>query len=242
MNNYKRSAILSSEGKISFFYATSLLFAGLYLFGHINQLQSSLAGTRLLNITNILMCILGVIQTFVAVFIVFGKKKLLKFSLYAISALYFFGNFWIIKWLYTVIRSGDISFNFVNYQYTHWRYLFNNTTWASSNADTLLLNYANAVLWYCLARDIDSDKKKSCIWMGGIIIVSFILPIIFYALTRFKFIPNWWIEKSLTLFVSYISILVVMLSAKNKKSLWDRCVCSMIKINTPKSNNQKGKK
>ena len=230
MSRYgKRSSNLAAGGKIPFFYALSLLFAGLYIFGHINQLQASITGSGLLNLTNILMCILGVMQSLLVVFMITGKKKWLKFTLYTIASLYLFGNAWIIKWLYSIIRTGEVSFNFVNYQYNIWGYLFNNTTWASSNADTLLFNYVNSVLWFTLAKAIDRDKKKSCICMGGIIFVTFILPIIFYAATRYKLIPEWWIKKSITLFISYISLFVIMVISTTKKSFWDRYVCQVVK-------------
>lgn len=226
--NNNRAVNLTSGGKIPVLYAVSMIFSALYVFGHINQLQGTIIrpGSGYLNIINLLLCILGILEALFPIFIVMGKSRLLKIDLYAIGSLYIVGNLWFIRWIFTILTSGEVSFDFAAYQLS-WYNMFNHTTWASRNAETLLLNYLNAFLWFRLAKNIDRDKDIATESMFLIMIVSFVLPIIFFAITRGKFISEWWIKKSIPLLFTYASVLVVMIIAIPKKAYWGRFVCPL---------------
>ncbi len=219
-----RANSLVSSGKVTVFYALSILFSGLYLFGHINQLQSTIVGTQYFNITNIVLCLLGIFEALIPVLIIMGFYRLLKIDLYVIGGIFVFGNLWFIRWLYVIITSGSVSFDFAAFQLA-WNNMFNHTIWASRNAESLLLNYLSATLWFSIAWNIDRDKMKTCSSMISMILVTFILPIVFFAITRGKLIPEWWIKKSIPLFVSYASVLVVMVISSQKKTFWGKFVC-----------------
>lgn len=230
-NNRNNDLVIG--GRIPVFYAMSIIFAGLYLFGHINQLQGTIIrpGSGYFNITNLLLILLGILQAVFPVLMVLGKFRLLKLDLYAISALYAVGNLWFIRWLYSIIVTGNVSFDFAAYQLS-WYNMFNHTTWASRNAETLLLNYLSAFLWYRIVKNIDTDKDKTCESMIILLVVTFLLPIIFFAVTRFDIIPEWWLKKSVTLFASYLCVLVVMVLSTQKKSFWGRFVCPLRSVET----------
>lgn len=227
--NNSRVVNLTTGGKIPVLYAVCIVFSCLYVFGHINQLQGTIIrpGSGYLNIINLLLCILGVLEALFPILIVMGKKRLLKIDLYAIAVLYVFGNLWFIRWIFVYIFSNNGSFDFAAYQ-LEWYNMFNHTIWASRNAETLFLNYLSSFLWFRLAKNIDKDKDKSAETMFLIIIVTFILPVIFFFITRGKFISEWWIKKSIPLLVTYASILGVMIIAMPKKAYWGRFICPMI--------------
>lgn len=220
----KNKNSLISNGKVAVFYALSMLFSGLYLFGHINQLQSTIIGTNYFNITNMVLCLLGVLEAIIPVFIVMGNYRFLKIDLYAIGGIFIFGNIWFLRWLYVIIASGVVSFDFAAYQLA-WNNMFNHTIWASRNAESLLLNYLSAMCWFSIAWNIDRDKMKTCSGMILMILVTFVLPVLFFGITRGRLIPEWWIKKSIPLFVSYASMLAVMVISSQKKSFWGKFVC-----------------
>lgn len=218
---------MTEGGKIPFYYAVCIVFAAMYLFGHINQVRVSLRGSSLLNLTNLMMCALGIAEVLIPVWIVLGKNRALKANLYLVGILYLFGNLWFFKWLYIAIQNpSGISFDFAAYQQT-WGYMFNHTIWASRNAETLFLNYFCAVTWFSIAKNIDKDKNSTLGSMIMMLIVTFILPIIFFGVTRLRIVPGWWIKKSVTLFISYFSILVIMIMAMKKKTFWNKYICRM---------------
>ena len=224
--NNNRAINLTTGGKIPVLYAVCIIFSCLYVFGHINQLQGTIIrpGSGYFNITNLLLCVLGILEALFPILIVMGKSRLLKIDLYAIASLYIVGNLWFLRWIYVFIFSENASFDFAAYQ-LEWYNMFNHTIWASRNAETLLLNYLSAFLWFRLAKNIDRDKDKSAETMFLIMIVTFVLPIIFFFITRGKFIAEWWIKKSVPLLVTYGSILGVMIIAIPKKAYWGRFIC-----------------
>ena len=224
--NNTRAVNLTTGGKIPVLYAIAIVFSCLYVFGHINQLQGTIIrpGSGYLNITNLLLCILGVLEAAFPILIVMGKDRFLKIDLYAIASLYIVGNLWFIRWIYVFIFSKNGSFDFAAYQLA-WYNMFNHTIWASRNAETLLLNYLSSFLWFRLAYNIDKDKDKSVESMFLIMIVTFILPIIFFFITRGKFIAEWWIKKSIPLLLAYGSVLCIMIIAIPKKAYWGRFIC-----------------
>lgn len=218
---------LAVGGKIPLYYAVSVIFAAMYLFGHINQVRLTLMGNGLINVTNLMMCALGVAESLIPVMIVLGKSRALKANLYLIGILYLCGNLWFLRWLYVqASHLNNISYDFAAYQ-KMWGYMFNHTIWASRNAETLLLNYFSAMLWFSIAKNIDKDKHSTVGSMILVIVVTFILPAIFFAATRYRIISVWWIKKSITLFISYICILVVMGMSMQKKTFWTRYVCRL---------------
>lgn len=225
---------LASGGKIPLYYAVSVLFSAMYLFGHINQVRLSLTGSNLINITNLMLCVLGAAEAILPFTIILGSKRALKIDLYLIGILFLFGNLWFFKWGYSALaHPSGVSFDFAAYQKNHG-YMFNHTIWASRSAETLLLNYFSAVLWFSIAKNIDTDKASTIGSMILMLIVTFILPVIFFAATRSRIISDWWIKKSVTLFLSYICILIVMILSMRKRTFWNKFICKM------KQNNTKG--
>lgn len=228
---------LAAGGKIPLYYAVSILFAAMYLFGHINQVRLSLTGSNLINVTNIMLCVLGVAEAILPLTIVLGSKRALKIDLYLIGILFLFGNLWFFKWGYSALTSpANVSFDFAAYQKAHG-YMFNHTVWASRNAETLLLNYLNAMLWFSIAKNIDNDKASTIGSMILMLVVTFVLPVIFFVSTRSRLISDWWIKKSVTLFLSYICLLIIMILSMRKKTFWNKFICKMKQNNSTERKN-----
>lgn len=213
---------------LNVFYGASVLFAILYFFGLFwLQLKNVFApGTGYFNFTNIMLCLLVICHAVFPISLFFGKKNLTKAALYIISALYMFGNVWFIRWIFTILFSGELSFDFAAYQ-LKWSYMFNHTLWASRNAETLLLNYLNSILWFNIAKNIDRDRKKTYLTFLASMFVSFILPIAFFYITRGRFIAEFWVQQSSILFLSYVALFFTMFFASQRKTLWNTYICVM---------------
>ncbi len=219
---------LATGGRIPVLYAVCMVFSCLYVFGHINQLQGTIIrpGTVYLNVTNLLLCVLGVLEALFPVLIVMGTERLLKIDLYMIASLYMVGNLWFLRWIFVYILQRGGSFDFAAYQLS-WGNMFNHTTWASRNAETLLLNYLSSFLWFSVARNIDRDKEKTIESMIWIMVVTFILPVIFFFITRGNLISEWWIKKSIPLAVTYASTLTIMIMGINDRNHWEKFICRL---------------
>lgn len=218
-----------SNVNLNAFYGASVLFALLYFFGLFwLELRSVFAiGSGYFNITNLLLCALVICHAFFPISMFFGKKAFTKATLYIISALYALGNAWFIKWLFSIIVTGNVSFDFAAYQ-LNWKYMFNHTLWASRNAETLMLNYLSAILWFKIARNIDVDKQKTIRYFLMSMFVSFVLPIVFFFIARGRFIAEFWTQQSSILFLSYIALLLTMYFASKRKSLWNTYICVLV--------------
>ncbi len=217
---------LFKDGTVTMLYVLSIIFGALYLFGHINQLSDTIIriNSPYFNLDNLLLCLLGILVSLVPLLFLWGHTMFLKLDMYAISAVYFIGNLWIFRWLFEVITTGTVSFDFAAYQ-LKWYNMFNNTLWASRNAETLMLNYLTAVVWFNMAKNINHDKYVTCLNMMWMFVLTFIAPTLFFGITRSRLIPEWWLQKSVTLVVEYGILFALMFYSSLKKGYWSRYIC-----------------
>lgn len=210
-------------------------FGMVYIVGHMREIMNIITSfvqydqRSYLNLSNTAYCLVGIVHVFFSIAIMYphrvitDKLKMLKIVCYTMGIMYFLGNFWIFQWLFQGIASREFSFDVAQFLKVE-NMMFCHLQWASRNAEVIFYNHMTAVLWFGMGYYINRDRRLTCKLMLAQAILSYVVPILFYYVYRGKFIPDWWLKKTIPLICSDIILTFCLFYAAVKRETWKRYI------------------
>lgn len=224
----------------------SLVFSGLYIkIVFLDYLISLFHFFDMVNISSVAYIIQRVLLMIVPLIMLTLKTKLpriviLKYIFIAIGVCYFLGNTWVIFFLQensistlltasipTIFTSGalrqevieavDVCYQF---QYNN-AYVFNYLVWASYDLFGVLFSTIQGILFILLGLHMNSRKKVVLNKFLLVIVVSLVVPILYYVIIKANFsFPSEWGTRNLLVLASCISTYFAMKLASSSTAFW----------------------
>ncbi len=207
-----------------------------YIVGHLTDVGKVIMGAvnarqkGYINISNLAYCSLGIAHVVLVMVLMYPFKDMksrrigIKRSCYALSIIFLLGNFWIFTWLFQSIAARSFSFDFSQFQRTQ-NMMFNHMQWISRNPDTLFYNYLSAFIWFSIGQYFDTDRKKTVVYFAAQVILSCFVPAVVYYFYRGNGVPDWWLKKTVTIFISDALVFACLLYAQQSREVWVKFIC-----------------
>ncbi|MBP3360513.1 MAG: hypothetical protein J6N52_06650, partial [Clostridia bacterium] len=227
-----KSQIRSNIAGLSFL---AFALAVVFIVGHTREIINIITSfvkyeqRSYLNISNIAYCLVGVAHLFFSITLMYphrvinDKRKMLKYTCYALAAIYFSANIWVVEWLLSCIASRHMTFDVAQFLKVE-NMMFNHLQWASRNAETIFYNYISFATWLAIGYYVDRDRRFTCKLFVLQIAISYFIPMLFYYLYRGKSIPDWWMKKTIPILCSDAIIAFTLFYASRSRETWKRYI------------------
>ena len=217
----------------------SFVFAVVFMVGHTREILNMISAylqlkqNSYLNLSNLAYCLVGILHMLLSAMLMYphrdieDKKMYIKLICYSSSLVYLLGNIWIFEWIFKSISRGGISYDVAQFLKVE-NMMFNHMQWVSRNAITIFYNHITAVVWFLIAYYFDRNRKYTWKLIVVQMLLCYLLPMIAYTLYKGKFIPDWWLKKTIPLICSDTILVLALVYVARSRSTWNKYVCPLI--------------